>query len=189
MLPHARPKGAIRLVAAVAAVASATSAIAQVAIQQVDVNAIRGQQGVPQRVTTEADYILGSQAGSLLLSPAAPTPQIPGISQARTLQIGNGNVSNIDTTGLANIAIQSVIGNQNSVSQQQNGNRNQSTVNVLGSGNSVGTQQQDVSGASATITIRGDNNSVSAEQVRNATPVSITQVGNGGNVAVTVSRK
>lgn len=181
--------GRLLLLGLVAAIAAGSAnAQERVSIEQVQVNARRSAAAPPATGIQESDYILGAQSGIGLLNPGYLPPSASAASnQARALQLGTGNVANIDQSGYANIAIQSVVGSQNTVTQMQTGGRNQSTISVIGNSNAVGTQQE-TSGAVAAITVRGDNNAITAQQSgNNPLPIGITQVGNGANV--TVARK
>ena len=170
-------------------VLAAGSAAAQerVLIEQVQVRAQRSASGTPGTGIQESDYILGAQSGISLLNPGGYPAPSAAANQARALQLGAGNLANIDQAGSANIAIQSVIGAQNAVTQNQMGDGNRSTVSVVGNSNTVGTQQ-DGSRASAAVTVLGSNNAITTQQSATDTgAISITRIGNGP--PLTVSRR
>jgi minor curlin subunit len=172
----------------VALAASSAAAQERVSIEQVQAYAQRSATGSPATGIQENDYILGSQSGISLLNPDyPPTSALAASNQARALQIGTGNVSNIDQSGYANIAVQSVIGAQNTVTQTQSGERNQSAVSIVGNSNVIGTQQEG-SRASVAITVNGNNNAITTQQSANDTgAISITR--NGTGAPLTVSRR
>ncbi|MGU3538441.1 hypothetical protein [Methylobacterium sp. A54F] len=187
---HERRPAPARLSLLLAGLAlAATPAAAQdpVTIDQVRITGAPAQpRGLAQDRFREAEYILGGQAAAGLMSPSGPAYG-PAANQARAFQTGTGNASTIDMSGTGNSALQVVTGARNSVTQIQAGDQNSSTVTVFGNANTVGTRQEG-SGADATITVRGNNNAVTAQQQgSNPLPVSITQVGNGGNVSVSRS--
>jgi minor curlin subunit len=172
----------------VALAASSAAAQERVSIEQVQANAQRSATGNPAVGIQESDYLLATQSGTSLLSPGYQAPSASAATnQARALQIGTGNVSNIDQTGYANIAVQSVIGAQNSVTQTQSGERNQSAVSIAGNSNIIGTQQEG-SRASVAITVNGNNNAITTQQSANDTgAISITR--NGTGAPLTISRR
>lgn len=185
-LYRCRAKGRALTLLVLAFSASSAAGQERIAIEQVQVRAQRSAGGTPGAGIQESDYILGAQSGIMLLNPGYQIPSASAAAnQARSLQIGAGNVATIDQSGSTNIAIQNVIGAQNTVTQTQVNDGNRSSVFVQGNSNTVGTQQ-DGSRASAAVTVLGNNNAITTQQSASDTgAISITRIGNGPALSVT----